>query len=334
MLSSRKYLGVMFVVATVLFAMAWVVSARFKSYFLEPQYGSWQARFAMLDRCYVGNVAIIGDSRAGAAYHPPILGPTVRNFGFNGVTPIEQYFFIRRMMACKTPPKLFVMAFSPRQFSEHKWFWTQSVAFGGLDASELKTIALTEKANHWRELYKGEFGAEPPPVIKNWLYLKSFPPFYFASMLASLGGHRHRAIEAAKLETFQSEGAFLMPGRLKCNAAPAEEALEPTFQVDAETNAYFHKEIDAILASGAKVVIGPIPISESTDKKLSDTFRSTYLNYIETIMREKPQIQTLGNLLVVQDDCDFNDGIHASLEGAEKFSARIKPLIVQSTPRP
>jgi hypothetical protein len=332
MLSSRKYLAVFFTLAITLFVLAWIFTGRFRSYFLEPQYGSWQARLAMMDKCDVGDIAIIGDSRAGAAYQPPVLGANVRNFGFNGVTPVEQYFFINRMLACKSAPKMFVLAFSPRQFYDHRWFWVQSVAFGGLSAADLSTIALNEKTNHWKELYKGDFGAEPPPAVKNWLYLEHFPPFYFANMLGAIGDNRHRKAEAAKIETFQRGGAFIMPGRLKCSVTPAEEAKETIFQVDAETNSYFHKEITAILARGSKVVVGPIPISQSTNEKLTDTFRSSYSKYIESVMHGHPTMGTLGDLFVVQDDCDFVDGIHVNLAGAEKFSNLIKPKIFQSLP--
>jgi hypothetical protein len=330
MINYKKYIAVSFGVAAFLLAMAWIVATDFRSYFLEPQYGSWQARLDMIDKCDVGSVSIIGDSRAGAAYQPAVLGQNVRNFGFDGVTPIEQYFFIKRMLKCKTPPRLFVLAFSPRQFSNHKWFWPQSVAFGGLNAADLSTIAANETANHWHELYKSSFGSEPPPALKNWLYVEHFPPFYFASMLASIGGHRHAKFEAAKLETVQNNGAFIIPappGLRKCIATPSEEAKASTFEVDPESNAYFDKEISEILASGSKVVIGPIPISESTNEQLSESYRASYLQYLNGIMSRHGGVVMLGQPFVVQNDCDFGDGIHVNRDGAVTFSKFIQPMM-------
>jgi hypothetical protein len=68
-------------------AWAWVVVAPLA--FLDPEYPYWRAKQALLDRCDLGRVLVLGDSRAAVDIMPPRIAVPVTNLAVGGGEAIE-----------------------------------------------------------------------------------------------------------------------------------------------------------------------------------------------------------------------------------------------------
>ena len=316
----QRYLACTISLLIALFGSAWAFTSLARPYFLPGNYGTWRARLEMVAKCDVGQMAILGDSRAGSAYDPKLLGPDVRNFGMSGIGPVEGYLLFRKILQCPNPPKKLVLAFSPRQFKNFDFFWNESVAYGGLTADDLADIARTERLVGQPELYHYAFGAEPPPVLKNWLYLHYFPPYHFAQLLVA-PFERRAALSARNYDqVVQNQGQFIWPSYAGCKTFVTEEGYERGFEMSRLSDYYYNKLIAAALGRGIKVIVGPVPINSVTARSLKPIFVEGYHDYLAKVAQHHPGLRIAPDLLPVMNDCSFSDGNHVSRSGAAEFT--------------
>jgi hypothetical protein len=71
--------------------------------FLDPEYPAWLAKEQMLARCDLGQVLVVGDSRAAVDIEPTLLPVRATNLAVGGGESIEAYSVVRRALACATP---------------------------------------------------------------------------------------------------------------------------------------------------------------------------------------------------------------------------------------
>lgn len=331
MLNPGRYLLVLLACFAVLFAAAWWFAANYRPWYSGAEYGAYRAKLEMIARCDVGDTVVLGDSRAGIAFSPARLGPDVRNFAFPGMTPVEGYYVAQRIFACPHRPSRVLVAFSPNQLRDLTWFWSRGVQMGAVDGPALAEIAANAKVLGDPQLYKGGFGAEPPPAIKNWTYLHAFPVYDFSSILGTLAGRQDRRAmnEAIYRQVLADRGQGQAPSGSTCPTAVSPEARDARFAPSPLIDRYYRRLLALVSASGARAVIAPLPYSASSMAEQSAAYRSDYEKYLAGVVRGLPQVSASAPYFVAFPDCSFVDEMHMNGQGAASFSdfvrARVMP---------
>ena len=215
------------------FGALWVYTSNARAAFLDEDYGQWAAKMQMIRTCQVGEVAIVGNSRASAAYIPHLLGLPAKNLALTGATPVDTYFEVRDILKCPKPPDTFILAFSATQFEEVTWLWNHAARFGQLTFEDLQDIARTDQDLKTNTIYHSAFGAEPPPIIKNWLYARHFPPYDFGSLIAARGGMRLAANHKIEAATLAADGQHVVGTPSQCATGAGQEVDQTSFKPNA-----------------------------------------------------------------------------------------------------
>ncbi len=83
-MAPHRYLLLMLAAATTAFGLVWAWAATMPMTFMEPEYAAWQAKLVLLDRCDLGDILILGDSRAAAGILPKRLQERATNLAVGG----------------------------------------------------------------------------------------------------------------------------------------------------------------------------------------------------------------------------------------------------------
>ena len=336
MSSSLRYIFLTVGCIVLLVSGAWFVAAGCHQLYEAPEAGVWHARVDMLARCDVGETTIIGDSRAGAVYLPSLYSPNARNFGSAGTSPVEEYYFVRRMLKCPKPPRTFIFAVSPSQLIiPPPALWNGAVAYRALDATELEDIADVERRYGWTYNFNTNFGVEPPPALKAWLSLNDFPATEFTSMIHLFSKRRHRLLKSFYGQTQRNGGAFywdLKDGYgqpcshqskrelIATMEAFREDFFNHPFVPNPEVSWYFRRMIDEAAGSGAQVLIAPVPFPHFMRAKIPAEFEFKYVAFLHRIGGGLPNVKLADRYWIFLDDCDFSDGAgHIEKVGAKEF---------------
>lgn len=322
MYSPSRYLLVMFGVFLIGFTALWIFTANFRMAFLDTGYGEWSAKLSMIRKCDTGSVVILGDSRAAAAYTPKLLGFAAKNLALSGSTAVEAYFELREILACSRAPQAIVLSFAPIQFEEIDWLWVHAVSYGQLSFYDLQDVANSERALHRTELYRTEFGAEPSPSVKNWLYANHFPPYDFSSLLGAIGQGRTAKNLAFERETLTNDGQHIVGTPLRCAPAPSSEVGRARFRVDPMIAIYLRRLLLLAREKQVRVIFGPTAISHMTSERIDPRYREEFVEFVHGLREQFSEVEVFDELLFVMDDCMFGDAHHLNAQGSEAFSIR------------
>ena len=332
-IGSGLYAGLLMGALLGLFGLVWVYTAKERLRFLPMASSSWQAHAQMIHQCDVGDVAILGSSRATAAFIPRLIGHNVVNLGLFGSTPVEGYFEARKIYACPHYPKTVILSFSPEDFDRSTWFWPQSARFGLLSLRDLSDLAQSAKQIDDNVLYQSSFGSQPPPAIKNFLYAAHFPPYDFASLLAAkLGGSRKRENLRLIQETLSNRGQHLIwQNTSVCGEHPDIprdfSANVSEFSPRPLTVIYFRRLLELLNSKGVRIYYVAAPMSQIELHYYSRNYLNQYLNFMGSYEGRGPGFHAIGPYAPTQNLCDFADFLHLNEAGAETFSRRVAPLI-------
>jgi len=322
----RLYLALLLIVLIGGFGGAWAFSSTERNGYMDQDFGQWTAKMHMIRDCEVGDIAVIGDSRASAAIVPAAMSPErVSNLALTGATPIEGYFELQHILRCPVAPRVILLAYAPRQYEEAGWFWLHAARYGFFSLQELEEVRHAEQQVGVADLYKGAFGTEPPGIMKNWLYVHNFPPFNFASMLAARGFGRAAMNDKVRRDTLASGGQHL-EGTAACAKKPGWEAAQAHFLPDLLIALFLHRLIDEASSRGIQVELLFPPISTLTAKAIAPAYKAEFDAYLMQLRHELPQVGMIGSAFPVMDDCSFGDEHHVNQKGADAFTRGILRL--------
>jgi hypothetical protein len=316
-------LSVLLLSTAVLFAGLWVVTSKLRRGFLETEYGVWQAKLDMIDACDLGDVVILGDSRASAGLIPQQLHPGASNFALSGTGPIEADFELRRMLRCPKLPKIAVLSFSPHQFEHIDWFWRRSARFGLFSYADLEEIRDAEQSISPGLIYQSAYGSEPPGAVKNWLHVSHFPPYEFADLIGSAVVGRLNDNRRAYQDTLKARGQHLVGNYQQCAEAPDGE-IDTRFSPTPLIDRYYERLIGDLHSNGIDIIIMQTPMSELSASKMTAEFESQFAAYLSDRGAGRYVTPATDALFPVRANCDFGDEVHLNQRGADAFSTMMK----------
>src|SRR5580658_5446844 len=321
-LSPRRYLLALGATAALTLAVFWLYVLAAPLAFLDPEYPYWVAKQELLQRCDLGTVLLLGDSRAAADLIPARLGVTATNLAVGGGESIEAYAAVRRALACPDPPLRVVISFDAAHFVQPDLFWDRSVRFGLFDYADLRELrAVSERLGDVSALDQ-KHADGLPRGIRALLYAAKFPGLYFNSLLKGGVLLRWADNHAALRAGLASRGQYFFGTAPGSNVVAADGNLE-TFVPLPVLDAYFDRMLALLAARHVTTDFVAMPLNAATWHAVRPAVRDGFAAYLAGYAARYPNFHVIGPLMPDWNDSWFGDEFaHLNPAGAALFSAR------------
>jgi hypothetical protein len=316
----RTYLALSATFAATTFAAIWLWVALAPITFLDPEYAAWLAKERFLAHCDLGDVVVVGDSRAAADIEPALLPVRTTNLALGGGEPIEAYVALRRALACPNPPRRVVISFSAGHFALPDLFWQRSVGYGFLSFTDLEQLRIISRRLHDGSVYAMSLDDGLPPRLRAAFYAVRFPPLYFASLLH--GGIFLRASEnqAALDRATRSRGQYFF-GTARGTSIVAVDGHLNAFRPLPVLDWYFDRMLALLAARGIEADFVATPMNQATWDSVRANVRAAFTAYLQHYAARYPNLHLIGPAMPHWPDRYFGDAFsHLNPEGAARFS--------------
>ena len=321
-LTPARYLAVTAASCFVCFAVVWLWIAAAPLAYLDPEYPAWRAKRVLLDRCELGSVLLLGDSRAAVDVIPALLPVPVSNLAVGGGSPVEALAALRRALNCPRKPGRVVLSFDAAHFTQADLFWERSVRFGFLDAADLAELRVMGRA-----IGDATFAAPKRPdglaeALRARLYAWRFPPLYFASLVRAGGFLRAWRNQATFTSTLAARGQYFF-GRDNGSSIVAAEGAMTEFHPLPVLDRYFDHLLATLAASGIPVDFVAMPINQATGAAVRPSVRAGFAAYLRHYAARYPGFHVVGTAMPTWPDHWFGDGFsHLNPPGAALLTAQ------------
>ena len=306
--------------AVLAFSAVWVWVLAMPLAFLEPEYASWRAKQILLARCDLGDVLVLGDSRASVGIIPARLPIRATNLAVGGGEAIEAFVVLTRALACPEAPKLVVLSLDPVHFARPDLFWERTMRFGFLDAAELGALRDASRALGDFSVYEERHTDGIPSWLRDQLYLAHFPPFYFASLIEGRLLWRWRRNEAGLALFLAARGQYYF-GVDEGSSAVAAEGTLAVFRPLPVLDRYFDRILALLAERGIPSVFIAMPVNESTARVIRPEVRDGFAAWLAGFEARYPGFRVAGPVVRAWPDRWFGDEFsHLNPAGAERFS--------------
>lgn len=316
----RGYFIAMGMGATGSFLALWAWIALLPLAYLDPEYPYWRAKQHLTRACDLGDLLILGDSRAAVGILPERLPVRATNLAVGGGKPVEALAALRRALACPDAPAGVLLSLDPGHLMRPDLFWERSVRYGLVGVDDLRELAaLSAETGDW-SVHEARQVDRLPPALRAWLYQLRFPPYYFNSVLRSGLFLRWPANHAAYRRGIASRGQYYF-GDAAGSDGIALDATLPGFQPTPVLDAAFDRLLAVLGERGIPAWFVPIPVNEATWRATSPDVAAGF----DTWLRAKAMRFPLFEVVPVADpwwpNAWFGDAFaHLNPAGAARFS--------------
>ena len=334
LLSPGRYIAVMALTGLAAFALVWVWIAAMPLAFLDPEYASWRAKQALLDSCDLGEVLILGDSRAAAGLMPVLWPVRGTNLAVGGGEAIEALAALTRALRCPTPPKRVILSLDAGHVVAPDLFWERTVRFGFLDGKEIATLRRVSGALNDPSVYEIRHTDGLPSGLRDAMYRARFPSLYFASLVKGGVLLRWRRNETALAAGIAARGHYFFgtdPGSDVIAADGHLRAFRPLPVLDW----YFTQVLTMLAARGIRADFVAVPMNETTSDAVDPEVRAGFAAWLAGYRARFPDFHVAGDAMPHWPDRLFGDGFaHLNREGAALFSAGLGYCLTAPTLSP
>lgn len=328
----NRYLRLLVLSAGLSFAAVWLWVAAAPMAYMDPEYPSWRAKQVMLERCDLGEVIILGDSRAAADIVPARLPMKATNLAVGGGSAIEAYVALSRVLACPALPRLVLLSLDPGHFVRPDLFWERSVRFGFLDRHDIETLRAVSLRTGDLSLYRGRGASLLPLRVRDLLESIRFPPYYFGALAHSLGVLRWQRNERTLAATLLSRGQYAF-GTGEGSDGVAVEAHLSAFRPLPVLDAYFHRLLALLDLYGIETRFVSLPVNEATWSRLDPSVMQAYRAYLAGYAARHASLRIEDGLPAHWPDRFFGDQFcHLNPDGAERYSALLAQRLQAAPP--
>ncbi len=319
-LSPRAWCAAMAAGAGGSFLLLWAWIACAPLAYLDPEYPFWLVKQRMLLRCDLGQVAILGDSRAAVGILPALLPVRATNLAVGGGKPVEALAAARAMLACPHPPAHVVISIDPGHFMKPDLFWERSVRFGLMGRSDLAELAALSAATGDWSVHEARRTDPFPPGLRATLYAIRFPPYYFNSVVKAGGFLRWWSNQAALEQGLASRGQYYF-GTDPGSSGIALDATLETFAPAPVLGAAFDRLLVLLADRGITAWFVPMPVNEATWRATNPAVAAGFAAWLDARAGAHPNLRVMAPAAPYWPDSWFGDGFaHLNPAGAERFS--------------
>ncbi len=321
MISSSRYLVWLAASALLFFAGVWVWVAEMPLAYLDPEYPSWLAKRQMLGSCDLGEVLVVGDSRAAVNIEPALLDVKTTNLAVGGGQAIEAYVAVRRALACPVAPRRVVVSLNAGHFVRPDLFWERSVRFGFVDRTDLSDVLRTAQRLGDRSVLTPYHDDGLSPLLRAKLYAVRFPSLYFNGVLKGGVFLRLWQNEASLRAGLASRGQYFFGTDPGSSAVAAEGGLRHFVPLPVQ-DYYFHRMLAMLAARDIPVDFIAMPLNRSTRARVLPAVERDYAAYLDGYAARFANFTIVGNVMPDWPDRFFGDAFaHLNPGGAARYSA-------------
>ena len=316
-----RYLAWLTASGTLFFALVWVWVAAMPLAYLDPEYPSWLAKRRMLQSCDLGEVLVVGDSRAAVNIVPALLGVKTTNLAVGGGQAIEAFIAVSRALACPVPPRRVVVSLNAGHFVKPDLFWERSVRFGFLDRAELAEVLRTAQALGDRSVLAPRHDDGLPPLLRGFLYAIRFPSLYFNGLLKGGGFLRLWQNQASLEAGLAARGQYFFGTDPGSSAVAAEGGLKGFVPLPVQDH-YFSRMLTVLAARDIPVDFIAMPLNRSTHARVLASVERDYAAYLDGYAARFGHFSVVGTVMPDWPDRFFGDAFaHLNPPGAALYSA-------------
>lgn len=328
----RRYFVILSASMLLALGLIWLWVAAAPLAFLDPEYPAWLAKQQMLARCDLGELLVVGDSRAAVDIIPAALPLQATNLAVGGGSPIEAYAAISQALACDPPPQRVIVSFDAAHFTDPDLFWERSVRFGFINHAQLTDLRRVSDRLHDPTLYQLRRDGLPAR-IRSALYTVRFPGFYFNSLLQGgvfLRWWHNRMVLA---DTIAARGQYFFGTAPGSDVVAAEGHLQRFVPLPV-LNHYFDRMLALLLARRIEVDFIAMPMNETTNQAVLPDVRAAFAQYLAAYAARYPNFHVVGDAMPHWPDRWFGDGYsHLNPDGARRFSAEFAAWLSSAASR-
>lgn len=320
-----RYVGLMLAACASALLLVWLYVLYLPMAFLDDEYPRWTEKLEMLDRCDIGEVLVLGDSRAAVAVAPRQIKTPTANLALAGSTSIEAYTVAERAMRCPIPPRRVILSISLPQLVQINTFWDKSVRYRLLGLPELWTLLDTARTLQDFTAFTLDDRDGLPPSLKVLLHGTRFPSLYFNSLVQNGIFLRFRRNEGILREVAAARGQYFFIGVPFDEASTVTlEARMPGLAPSPVIDAYMERLLDLLERKGIPVDFLVMPVNENTGRHINPTLRAELDAYLHKLEQRHPLFHVLGNAIPSWPAAYFNDPLaHFNIQGTSLFSGRL-----------
>jgi len=314
-----RYFATLSATAVALFAAVWLWVAAAPLAFLDPEYPAWLAKQQMLAQCDLGELLIVGDSRAAADIMPALLPVKAANLAVGGGSPIEAYVAVAHALDCPRPPRRVIVSLSANHFALPDLFWERTIRFGFLDRHDLAeftrlSLRLDDKS------YRPRRSDGLPSAWLGRLYAMRFPPLYFSSLLKGGVFLRWWSNRAMLASSRDARGQYFFGTEDGSDIVAAEGHL-PGFTPLPLLDHYFARMLALLAARDIEVDFVAMPMNQATWKAVIPPVRNGFAAYLNAYAARYGNFHIVGETMPYWPNRWFGDGFaHLNPDGARRLS--------------
>jgi hypothetical protein len=323
-LPPQQFLALMGGVATVLFALTWLWIAIMPMAFLDPEYPSWRAKQILLAGCNLGDILILGDSRAATAMMPANWRISATNLAVGGGEPIEALAALDRALQCKRLPLEVIISFDAVHFAQPDLFWERTARFGFVNAAEIATLRKVSRRLGDTSIYELRHTDGLPSRLRDAMYRVRFPSLYFSSLAKGgvlLRWPRNRTTLAA---TLAARGQYFF-GTAAGSGIVAADGHLAAFQPLPVLEWYFNRILQQLAARGIPAVFIAVPMNDATAHAVTPGVPAAFRTWLAKYEARYHGFRVAGDVMPSWPDRFFGDGFaHLNPDGAARFNSALE----------
>jgi hypothetical protein len=316
-----RYLACLGASAACLFAAVWIWMGAMPLAYMDTEYPFWLAKRQMLANCDLGEVLVVGDSRAAVNVVPALLGVKTTNLAVGGGGAVEAFIAVSRALACPVPPRRVVVSLNAGHFVQPDLFWERSIRFGALNHAELAEVLRTAVEIGDRSLLAPHHNDGLPPQLRAWLYAVRFPPLYFAGVVKAGGFLRLWRNRASLQAALNSRGQYYFGTDPGSSAISADGALRHFLPLPIQDH-YFAATLALLATRDIPVDFIGMPLNRSTYTQVLPEVERGYAAYLAGYAARFGNFTVVGKVMPDWPDRFFGDVFaHLNPGGAALYSA-------------